>query len=149
MQGILPPDVLALARLPGVDDALVVKVRHDRSRRVLALTLRAGDSVIGYYDLVLKYEGADISQEDEQTLAQIAHTTKDERRHQSDVAFHELDQTEDGRVVHRLLFHPGLGFAICCDALHWVRLPRPNRRLPRMFNRFPDGPVTSVGRPPD
>ena len=142
MQGILPADVLALARLPGVDDALIVKVRHDRARRVLAMTLRAGDGVMGYYDLVLRYRGADILPADEQTLAQLARTTKDESYHASDLAFHELDQDEEGNLVHRLLFHPGLWFAVRCESLSWVRLPQRNRRLPRLSSRFPGGPVT-------
>ena len=54
MQGLLPADGLALARLPGVDDGLVVKVRYNRARQVLSLTLRAGEAVMAYYDLVEK-----------------------------------------------------------------------------------------------
>lgn len=142
MQGIVPADVLTLARLPGVDDALVVKVRHDRTRRVLAMTLRAGDSQIGYYDLVLRYKGANISPADEETLAQITRTTKTDEWHQSDVVFHELDQDETGHIVHRWLFHPGVWFEVRCESLDWFRLPKRNRRLPRLSNRFPDGPVT-------
>ena len=63
-QDVLPTDVLALACLKGVEDALVVKVRHDRVRRVLSLTLRAGYIGIGYCDLVLTYRGAEIAPED-------------------------------------------------------------------------------------
>ena len=143
MQGVLPADVLALAHLPGVDDALVVKVRHDRARRVLSLTLRAGDAVIGYYDLIFTYEGAEITPEDEQMLALVARTTRDSRRHESDLAFHELDVTEDGRIEHSLLLHPGRAFTIRCDTLVWVRLPRRSRDFPRRFDRFPGGPVTT------
>ncbi len=142
MQGALPTDVLALARLKGVEDALVVKVRHDRTRRVLSLTLRAGDNVIGYYDLILSYRSADITPEDEQMLALVARTTRDSRRHKSDLAFHELDKAEDGRIEHSILFHPGRAFTIRCDALVWVRLPRPGRSFPRSFDRFVGGPVT-------
>lgn len=147
MQGVLAADVLALAHLPGVDDALVVKVRFDRTRRVLSLTLRAGDNVIGYYDLILTYRGADITPEDEQMLALVARTTRDSRRHKSDLAFHELDRAEDGRIEHSILFHPGRAFTIRCDALVWVRLPRPGRSFPRSFDRFVGGPVTEHQSP--
>jgi len=144
MQSFLPADLLALARLPGVDDGLVVFVRHDLARRVLSLTLRAGDRQMGYYDLVLHYEGADISPNHELTLARVARTTVNDRRHESDVAFHELDMAADGRIEHRILFHPGLWFSIRCAALRWVRLPRPNRRLSKRFDRFPGGPVITT-----
>ncbi len=146
-QDVLPTDVLALACLKGVEDALVVKVRHDRVRRVLSLTLRAGYIGIGYCDLVLTYRGAEIAPEDEQTLALVARTTRGAWRHESDLVFHELDRTNDGRIEHSLLFHPGRVFTIRCDALAWVRLPRPGRNFPRSFDRFVGGPVTLPGAP--
>ena len=144
MEGNLPADLLALARQPGVDDGLVVLARHDRARRVLTLTLRCGYAQMGYYDLALRYEGADISPEHERTLVWIARTTRSDRRHEADVAYHELDRAEDGRIEHRLLFHGGLWFAVRCEALRWARLPRRDRRLPRRCDRFPGGPVTPV-----
>ena len=147
MQGVLPTDVLALARPKGVEDALVVKVRHDRTRRVLSLTLRAGYIGIGYYDLVLTYQGAEITPEDEQTLALVARTTRGAWRHESDLAFHELNRTDDGRIEHSILFHYGRAFTIRCDALDWVRLPRPGRSFPRSFDRFVGGPVTQHRSP--
>ncbi len=142
MQGVLPADVLALARLKGVEDALVVKVRHDRARRVLSLTLRAGYIGIGYYDLVLTYQGAEITPEDEHTLALVARTTLHAWRHESDLVRHELDVTEDGRIEHGLLFHYGRVFTIRCEELIWVRLPRRDRNFLRRFDRFPGGAVT-------
>ena len=142
MQGVLPADVLALARLKGVEDALVVKVRHDRARRVLSLALRAGYIGIGYYDLILTYQGAEITPEDEQMLALVARTTLHAWRHESDLVRHELDVTEDGRIEHSLLFHYGRAFTIRCERLVWVRLPRRDRNFPRRFDRFSGGPVT-------
>jgi len=147
MQGVFPADVLALAHLPGVDDALVVKVRHDRARRVLSLTLWAGDNVIGYYDLILTYQGVEIAPEDEQVLALVARTTRGDRWHESDLAFHELDGMDDGRIEHSILFHPGRAFTIRCDALVWARLPRPGRSFSRSFDRFVGGPVTQHRAP--
>jgi hypothetical protein len=123
MQSVLPADVLALARLPGVDDGLLVKVRHARARSVLSLTLRAGDAVMGYYDLILTYQSAEITPQDEQTLALVARTTKNSFWHESDLARHELDMAEDGRIEHSMLFHPGRSFTIRCETLVWVWLP--------------------------
>lgn len=142
MKGILPAEVLALAELPGVDDGLVIEVVHDREQRVLTLTMRCGDLQIGYYDLVLTYEDASITADHEWNLAQIARTTETDRVHRSDVAYHEVDRTEDGQVEHRILFHPGIWFATRCRALRWEQIPRPNRKLPRRKDRFPGGPTS-------
>jgi hypothetical protein len=136
LKGILTDRLLTLARLPGVDDGLVVEVKHDQNQRTIALTLRCGHVQMGYYDLVLQYEGAKISAHDEQTLAQIARTTRDEVRHQSDLYRHELDLTAAGSIEHRLLFHPGVWFAIRCRALRWDKVDRPDQKLPRVEERF-------------
>lgn len=141
LQSVLPAHVLTLAQLPGVDDGLVVEVQHDRRQHILVLTLRCGDLQMGYYDLILRYEDADISSQDERTLAHIARTTKDDSRHESDLYSHEVDKTADGRIEHRLLFHPGVWFAIRCYALCWDKVDRPNRELPRLEDRFPGGPA--------
>ena len=72
MRGVLPPEVLELAVLPGVDDGLIVEVHHVRSQGMLLLILRCGDLQMGYYDLVLTYEGAEITLEHEWALARLA-----------------------------------------------------------------------------
>jgi hypothetical protein len=144
MQGLLPDEVLTLAKLPGVDDGLVVEVQHDHAQHVLKLILRCGHLQMGYYDLVLRYEEAEMSLQDEETLARIARTTKDDSQHESDLYFHEVDRMEDGRIEHRLLFHPGVWFAIRCRALHWERVPRPNQKLPPLRDRFPGGPTVAT-----
>src|SRR5687768_9470955 len=111
--------------LPGVDDGLVVEVQHQRPQKTLRMVLRCGDLQMGYYDLILTYEGASLTPRDEQTLARVARTTRDHRRHECDLAYHEVDvvdmvETSDGGgIEHRFLFHPGVWFAIRCDALHW------------------------------
>lgn len=145
MRGVLPPHVLALAELRGVDDGLIVEARHDRVGRVLSLTLRCGDNQMGYYDLTLTYEDADIAPPDEGLLAHIARNTIDQYHHESDVVRQELDVTEDGRIEHRLEFHvyreDDVWFAIRCRQLQWEKVPRPDRDLPLLPDRFPDGPV--------
>src|SRR5207248_7275733 len=77
LRGILPARVLELARLPGVDDGLIVQVSHDRAGCVLRLTLRCGDLQMGYYDLALTYEGAEITPKHEWELARLARSTVD------------------------------------------------------------------------
>jgi hypothetical protein len=140
MKGILPDEVLVLADLRGVDDGLVIRAQHDREERVLRLTMRCGDLRIGYYDLVLVYEGASISAEHDQVLAWVARSTKGHRTYACDVAYHEVDRSDDGRIEHRLLFHPGVWFAIRCDRLRWEQISRPDRRLPQFRDRYPGGP---------
>lgn len=144
LAGVLPERVLELARLPGVHDGLIVEVHHLLSLETLYLVLRGGDTPSGYYDLVLTYEGAEIPPEDEWTLAKVARSTLDSSRFQHDLFFHELDQTSDGRIEHRLLFHDWIWFGIRCRDLQWQQIPRPNRELPALRDRFATGP----NRPP-
>ncbi|RYG39319.1 hypothetical protein EON81_01435 [bacterium] len=139
LEGVLPDHVLELAKPSGVENGLLVRVRHHRARRVLKLVLRCGDIPTGYYDLLLTYRGAAISPEHDRVLAAVAAGTSSVR-HEFDLDSHELDVTEDGEIEHRLLFHPGVWLAIRCRSLEWARGPRPNRRLPRIKNRYPEGP---------
>jgi hypothetical protein len=145
LAGTLPTSVLELARLRDVDDALVARVDHDRIQGILTLVLRSCGTWMGCWDLVLKYEGAAISPADERTLAQIARTTRTNRRFESDLFDHEVDAVEE-EIEHRLVFHPWVWFAIRCRALRWEQIPRPNRHLPRLRDRFPGGPAVSTSR---
>lgn len=131
-----PERVRALAELRGVDDGLVVEVHHLRSLNRLILVLRCGHLQMGYYDLVLSYYDAEISPEHELTLARIARSSREE------VFEQELEVAEDGRIVHRLMFHPGDWFAISCRELDWTSISRPNRELPQLGDRFPGGPTS-------
>lgn len=140
LRGVLPDSVLALAKPYGMDDGLLVKVHHHRERHVLKLVLRCGDLQMGYYDLELVYRQARISPEHDRILAAVAHGTQNHIRHRYDLAHHELDMAEDGRIEHRLLFHPGVWFAIRCSIFEWKRIPRSDRRLPKLKNRYPGGP---------
>jgi ribA/ribD-fused uncharacterized protein len=133
MEAVLPPEVVEVARLPSMDDGLVVQVEHDRKRGVLTLVMRCGDLQVGYYDLTVRYEGARITPKDEWHLAVAA-------REGGDLAYHEVDRTEDGAIVHRLLFHPGLEVDVRCHTLVWERVDRPDWTLPAIRDRFPGGP---------
>ena len=141
LRGILPANVLALAKLHGIDDGLIVRVRYNREQRHLTLILRCGHLQMGYYDLIITYQDAVLSARDEWTLAKIARAATSNGRSRSDVAIHEVDRAEAGGIEHRFLFHPGVWFAIRCRALHWKRVSRSNQRVPLLPDRFPGGPV--------
>jgi len=150
MRGILPERVLELAEPSGMEDGLVVRVDHDRERRILRLTLRVGHLQMGYSNLVLTYEGAEISPEHDAVFATLARSTHTQSYFGGDLAYHEVDAGEDGKIEHRLIFnangwlHPTANgwfwFTIRCRTLHWRRDPRRSRRLPPIADRYPGGP---------
>ena len=140
LRDALPARVLELARLPGIDDGLIVETVHDRAERVLRLTLLCGDLQMGYYDLKLIYEDADITPEHAQRLARLAHDTPSE--HGPEVSRHEVDVTKNGQIEHRIEFHdkePDSWFAIRCSALTWETARRPDRGILTPFARFSGG----------
>lgn len=148
MRGVLPDCVLDLAELQGVDDGLIVEIHHDQVDRVIRLTLRCGDLHMGYYDLNLTYEDAQIVPEHEILLARLARSTIDQSDHDADLCRHEVDVTAEGGLEHRLEFHvdaqPNVWIAIRCRMLWWEAVSRPNRDLPMLANRFPNGPETET-----
>ena len=103
--------------------------------------MRCGDLRIGYYDLILKYEDVFLSLQDEETLVRIARTTKNESRHKTDLYVQEMDITSDGKIEHRLFFHPGVWLPIRCKTLTWERIEQPTRKLPQLKNRFLEGSI--------
>ena len=144
MRGVLPQSILELAVLGGVDDGLVVRVKHDLKRNLLKFVIRCGHLQMGYYDLELTYIGVCLAPEDKQTLQKIC---VDNRLQYCDLAFHELDIGSNGGVEHRFLFHyldwsiseqrlGRLSFAIGCKELHWKALPRKSRRILKIENRY-------------
>lgn len=138
-----PSDVWEIADPFFVDDALLVEVRYDRKADRMEIVLRCGNLFSEYFDLLLKYDCVEISQQSEYALATVARATRTCTRYwDHDCYVHELDLLDDGRFVHHCLFHPGLAITIICSALTWERIPRPDRTLPRRKNRFPGGPMT-------
>ncbi len=148
LSGILPDHVLELAYLEGIEDGLIVEVSHNRTERRLKLVLRCGYIQMGYYDLVLIYEDAEISLEHERVLAQLARRTPaDCSGYVPELYRFELDVTEDGRIEHRIQFHvdPEQSylsdwFAIRCRTLRWEKISRPSRIIPALLDRFLDSP---------
>ena len=152
LRGILPEKVLELAEPSGMENALVVRVAHDRTHRSLRFVLRCGDLQMGYYNLVLTYKDAWLMPEHDVVLAIIARTTKTQRIFECDLAYQELDATEDGHIEHSLIFYGRTcpesastrwpWFSIRCRDLNWHREPTRTRRLPPSENRYlgdPDG----------
>ena len=141
LRDALPAHVLELARLPGMDDGLIVETVHDRAERVLRLTLLCGDLQMGYYDLKLIYEDAEITPEHAQRLARLAHDTPSE--HGPEVSRHEVDVTKNGQIEHRIEFHdkePNSWFAIRCSALTWETVSCPDRKILTLCARFSGRP---------
>lgn len=136
LKDVLSAEVLALAQIQGIDDGLIVRVKHNRAKALLTLVLRCGNFQMGYYDLILTYIGAKLLPRDERVLAHAARTTRDYSRLIFDIEYHELDWIESG-IEHRLLFHEHIWFTIRCRALHWKTISRPNQKLPHSWNRFP------------
>ncbi len=139
LKGILPDAALALATLPGLDDGIIVEASHDREQARLVLILRCGDLQVGYFDLVLTYDDAEISPIDERILARLSRSSDGDWR--PDIAYHELNITTTGRIEHSLIFHPGRSFSIRCCKLEWEKIHRPNQVLPPLLDRFPGGPA--------
>jgi hypothetical protein len=148
LRGTLPAHVWELAHLEGIEDGLIVEVSHNRAERRLKIILRCGYIQMGYYDLVLIYEDAEISLEHERVLAQLARRTPaDGSGYVPELYRFELDVTEDGRIEHRIQFHvdpePSYlsdWFAIRCRSLHWEKISRPSHIIPALLERFPGGP---------
>ncbi len=136
LKDVLSAEVLALAKIQGIDDGLIVRVTFDHANALLTLILRCGNFRMGYYDLILTYMGAKLLPRDERLLAHAARTTRDYSRHIFDIDFHELDWIEGG-IEHRLLFYNQVWCTIRCRALDWKTVSRPNQKLPRSTNRFP------------
>lgn len=143
MEFALPPRVLELARLPGVDDGLIVEARWSKGRRDLSITLRCGDHPMGYFDLCLTYRDAEMSGTSEWTLSRLARGTNYENGTYPDIAYHELDRAHNGDILHGFLFHPGHTFTVRCRELEWRREDRPGRDLPLLPDRFPGGPPSA------
>lgn len=94
----LTAPLLALA-LSDLHDARFLDVEHDAEARVLTLRLRTGFRRIGYADLHLRYEDAELLATDGDPAALLAAP-------QTEVIYHEVDVRDDGRFEHRLLLSP-------------------------------------------
>lgn len=146
----LPGHVYELSKPSGMENGVIVRVDHDRSRRVIKLILRCGDMQMGYYNLELTYLDARILPKHDRTLAKIARSTQTQKSYGCDFGYQELDIGDDGRIQHRMIFlnrwqkldakRASRWFEIDCRELRWRRVPRRPRRLPPLQDRYPNGP---------
>jgi hypothetical protein len=143
LKAVVPDSIIELASPALLDDGLILFVDHDRQKKTLELKLRCGNLQIGYFDIVIKYLGASITDKHDQTLSNLAASTNGFRGILNDIHFHEFSVRKDGRIVHRFLFNPGTQFAITCKSLTWKKIARKDRRFPKLQDRYPGGP------PPD
>ena len=145
LNGIFPNRILELARMRvEFHDALLAYVHRNYAAQQLTLTLRCGYLQVGYFDLKLRYSDAEISASHERSLEQIARTTRNHTQFKMRSWTHEIDSTDNERIVHRIFFDSlalppcpsPLWIEIVCRDLHWENTSRPNRELPRMRERF-------------
>jgi hypothetical protein len=129
-------DLMSISHQFHVDDALIARLNHDHRSAVLHLTLRCGNLIEGYRDLILAYHEVEVDQADEMTLNDIAATTIGGQDFEHDVYCHELDMTEDGRIEHRILFNWGpREVVIRCRRIVYMEQDRLDRTLPPMGQR--------------
>ncbi len=141
LRDLLPAEVVELADVDLLDDGLIIKVDHDRRKKILKVVLRCGNLQIDYYDIVITYLGARISPKHDQTLGKIARSTNGFNGHIHDIHFHEFTLAKSGRITHRFLFNPGVQFAISCKSLTWKKIPRKGRNFAKVEDRYLGGPV--------
>lgn len=145
LSGRVPDHVLDLARMDGIDDGLIVSANHKRTARRMMLTLFCGYVQMGYFNLTLDYEEAEISEEDDRTLAMLANLTGIPPRKNCDLTAHEIDLLDDGRIEHRFLFFlimegRWIEFAIRCRSLTWKK-STVDSGFPFIADRYPGGPT--------
>ncbi|MGI8924105.1 MAG: hypothetical protein ACR2HJ_08735 [Fimbriimonadales bacterium] len=129
-------DLISISHPFHVDNALIARLRHDREAGVLHLTLRCGNLIEGYRDLILAYHDVELDHADENILNDIAATTVGGQIFDHDVYCHELDVAEDARIEHRILFNCGPEeVAIRCRRLVHTKQDQPDRTLPALAER--------------
>lgn len=141
----LPQELKAIAHPFYVDDALFVQAVYEPKSARLKLVLRCGNIPDGYFDLILQYEGVEIDQRDLAELERAAREAGTDVGYVHDAYCHEFDMLSDGRIEHGFIFHgswdadtfvPPALFTIRCNSLTYQRVERPDRRLPRVKDRF-------------
>lgn len=75
LRGRLDEAALRLAEPAGFENGLVTRIKHGSTSGRLEITLRCGHLKMGYFNLTLTYEGAEMTPDDAVLLARIAQTT--------------------------------------------------------------------------
>ena len=84
-----------------LDDALIRSLRIDPLSKTVLLKLVIGDSIRGYFDLDITYEGISLSRDETSLLCLIAYSTYDTAWGELDV----VDGSDPFVFVHRILWH--------------------------------------------
>lgn len=141
----LPAQIAQISEADYMHDGLLVRATYDPSASNLNLVFRcgwiaSGRSESGYVDVGLEYVGARISDDHMEVLKRVAEGTKTSTRHQYDIFKHEMDISESGQFVHRLIFHNVEGTPVWIEVwskdLRVTVKGRPDRELPRFKKRF-------------
>ena len=135
--GQLPATVRCVARELTLHDGLIRRVIYDRTGRELRLELRCGDNQLGYFDLDLTYMGAILDQADLVVLRDAALDTETE------MWFDEIDLAGDGAFIHRVLFYPGRECDIMFRALGLRMMPRADRSIAELSDRYVEGVIAA------
>jgi hypothetical protein len=96
----LPSAMRELAMGLNLHDGRVGRVVVDRRRRRVSLTLRIGDQQSGYSNLQLRYDSVALSRLDTRTLRAVVEDPA------SELLYDEVDRSDHGRFIHRMLFIP-------------------------------------------
>jgi len=72
LRAVLPPHIIAIGEELGTEDGLIVKVSRSRGGKDIVLTLRCGNLHLRYFDWILTYKDAEVTPDDERTLARLA-----------------------------------------------------------------------------
>ena len=117
----LPPDLLSLTEGLPLYDGRFKAVAYDPSTRRLKVRLRHGDLLVGYFDLELCYEEAEVIDSTVQEVARLADdpTVK--------LLYHEVDMIGQGQFEHRFLLWPAGELAIRCSDFSCSRESAPGR----------------------
>lgn len=123
LMSTLPVKVQAFAREVNLHDGLFREVVIDRFKSEVTLRLRCGDLQVGYFDLDVTYQGADLDSIDLAALRAAAEAPGTEILHD------ELDVHPSGRVIHSIIFSPEHEVSMTFDSMHYTQVARPSRDI--------------------
>jgi hypothetical protein len=118
LRGIMPNEVIELATGVSLHDGIVDTVRWDQAKRGLELVLVCCGEEGKSSEVRLLYSGVQVS---DSTLSVLAERARDRR---TEILYDEVDQDEDDRWVHRLMFWPVGEISICFEKVDVTRAAR-------------------------
>jgi hypothetical protein len=122
---MLAATVRTLAQGVNVHDGRIMSVTFDQAHQKLELALRCGDLQVGYFDVLLVYAHININGCSLSDLKTIAEDPK------AEVLYDEVDRSEIGPWVHRILFWPYREIQIEFGELDLHLESKPDRKFSR------------------